>query len=41
MDEGVWYIMDVNDPAQADILRQAYPEFEGVTFEPGTMDVIE
>lgn len=41
MDEGIWYIMDVNDPAQADILRQAYPEFEGVTFEPGTMDVIE
>lgn len=41
MDEGVWYIMDVNDPAQADILRRAYPEFEGVTFEPGTIEVIE
>ncbi len=41
MDEGIWYIMDVNDPAQANILREAYPEFEGVTFEPGTMEVIE
>jgi len=41
MDEGIWYIMDVNDPAQANILREAYPEFEGVTFEPATMEVIE
>lgn len=40
-DDGVWYIMDVNDPAQAEILRQAYPEFEGVTFQPGTMEIIE
>lgn len=40
-DDGVWYMMDVNDPAQAEFLRKAYPEFEGVTFEPGTMDVIE
>lgn len=40
-DEGVWYIMDVNDPAQAAILREAYPEFEGVEFEAGTMDVLE
>jgi len=40
-DEGVWYIMDVNDPAQANILREAYPEFDGVTFEPGTMEVID
>ena len=40
-DEGIWYIMDVNDPAQANILREAYPEFEGVTFEPGTMEVID
>lgn len=40
-DDGIWYIMDVNDPAQATILREAYPEFEGVTFEPGTMEVIE
>ncbi len=40
-DDGVWYLMDVNDPAQAEILRQAYPEFEGVTFEPGTMEIIQ
>ena len=40
-DEGIWYIMDINDPAQANILREAYPEFEGVTFEPGTMEVID
>lgn len=40
-DDGVWYLMDVNDPAQAEILRQAYPEFEGVTFRPGTMEIIE
>jgi len=40
-DDGVWYMMDVNDPAQAEFLRKAYPEFEGVTFDPGTMDVIE
>ncbi|MDP3401281.1 MAG: hypothetical protein Q8R97_09190 [Brevundimonas sp.] len=41
MDEGVWYLMDPSDPAQAEFLRKAYPEFEGVTFEPGTMEVIE
>lgn len=40
-DDGVWYLMDVNDPAQAEILRQAYPEFDGVTFRPGTMEIIE
>lgn len=41
MDEGVWYLMDPSDPAQAGFLREAYPEFEGVTFEPGTMDIVE
>lgn len=41
MDDGVWYLMDPSDPAQAGFLRKAYPEFEGVTFAPRTMDVIE
>ncbi|MFW2341137.1 hypothetical protein [Brevundimonas sp.] len=41
VDDGVWYIMDVSEPAQAAVLRQAYPEFEGVTFERGTMEFVD
>lgn len=41
MDEGAWYIMDVSDPEQAAILRQSYPEFEGVVFAPTRFDVVE
>lgn len=41
MDDGVWYLMDPSDPAQAGFLRKAYPEFEGVTFAPRTMELVE
>jgi len=41
MDEGVWYLMDPSDPVQTEFLRKAYPEFEGVTFAPGTMEIVE
>lgn len=41
MDEGVWYFMDPSDPALAQFLRKAYPEFEGVRFDSGMMEVVE
>lgn len=41
MVDGVWYIMDPSSPDQAAMLRKAYPEFEGVRFDSGTMEVVE
>lgn len=36
-----WYLVRVDDATQVQLLVAAYPAFEGVTFTPGTMDVVE
>ena len=41
VDDGVWYMIDVSEPAQAAMFRKAYPEFEGVEFAAGTMEIVE
>jgi hypothetical protein len=35
-----WYLVRVDDATQAQLLTAAYPAFDGVTFTPGTMDVV-
>jgi hypothetical protein len=39
--DGVWYVMNVDEPEQADLLREVYPEFGGVEFPKGTMEFVE
>ena len=39
--DGVWYMMNVEEAEQAAVLREVYPEFEGVEFPKGTMEIVE
>jgi len=39
--DGAWYVMSVDEPLQAEILSEVYPEFEGVEFPKGTMEIVE
>jgi hypothetical protein len=41
LDEGVWYLLRVNEAQQVAIMRQVYPEFAGIEFSPGTMEPLE
>lgn len=38
-DEGQWYLVRIDDAQQIGFLTQAYPDFEGVAFPTGTMQV--
>jgi hypothetical protein len=40
-DDGEWWLVRVEDPQQAMILAQAYPEFTGVAFPPATVEPIQ
>lgn len=40
-DEGEWWLVRVEDPQQAMILTQAYPEFAGTTFPQATMEPVQ
>lgn len=39
-DDGTWYLMAVDDPAQIAVLRQVYPAFADVEFTAATMEVV-
>lgn len=39
--DGAWYGMSVDGDEQADVLREVYPEFAGVEFPAGTMEIVE
>lgn len=41
MDEGQWYLVRIADVAQASILKQVYPQFDGVAFSQGTMKTLQ
>lgn len=41
IDGGVWYLVRVSETQQVEILRQVYPEFAEVAFEPGTIEVVQ
>jgi hypothetical protein len=36
LDGGRWYLLRIVNPAQAALLSEAYPEFDGFTFQPET-----
>ncbi len=38
--DGQWYLITVDQPEQADVLAEVYPEFRGVEFPKGTMEVV-
>jgi hypothetical protein len=40
LDDGTWYLMAVDDPAQIAVLRQVYPAFADVEFTAATMEVV-
>lgn len=40
-DEGVWYLVRIDDANQVRFLTLAYPEFKGIDFPAGTLKVIE
>lgn len=40
-DDGVWYLVDVGEPPQAEMLRRVYPEFAGVDFPAGSVAVLD
>jgi|EndMetStandDraft_4_1072995.scaffolds.fasta_scaffold356070_2 hypothetical protein len=39
LEDGKWYLMRVNDARQLTILHAVYPEFTGVEFPRGTMEL--
>jgi hypothetical protein len=39
-DGGVWYLIRIDEGRQVALMREVYPEFEGVTFPEGTAEVI-
>ena len=41
LDEGKWYLVRVSEVAQLMILREVYPEFAGVEFPQGSMEVLK
>lgn len=41
LDEGKWYLVRVSEVAQLVILREVYPEFAGVEFPQGSMEVLK
>lgn len=40
-DDGVWYLVRIDDANQVRFLTRAYPEFKGIDFPAGTMKMIE
>jgi hypothetical protein len=41
LEEGVWYLLSVNDAQQITVLRQLYPDFDGVEFPRGSMEALK
>ncbi len=40
MDDGTWYLMSVDDPAQVEVLRKVYPAFVDVEFAAPVMEPV-
>lgn len=40
-DEGSWYLVRIDDMQQIQMLREVYPDFEGVEFPRGRMSAVE
>lgn len=40
-DDGAWHLVRISDSQQAEMLVRAYPEFNGIAFPPGKMEIIE
>lgn len=40
-DAGIWYLVRIDEAAQVTLLTDAYPEFKGISFAPGTLTTIE
>ena len=41
LDGGAWYLVRVDDDRQISVLREAYPGFADVEFEPHTLDFVD
>jgi hypothetical protein len=40
LDEGKWYLLQVNHGPRVQILREVYPEFAGVVFPSGSTEML-
>lgn len=40
-DEGVWYLVRIDDLQQVQLLTEVYPEFSGIDFPAGTMKMVK
>ena len=40
-DDGQWYLLRVEDPAQVEILQSVYPDLADVEIKPGTMEPVQ
>ena len=40
LDDGKWFLLRVSDASQLLIMREVYPEFSGVEFPSGSMEVL-
>jgi hypothetical protein len=40
-EDGGWYLVRIDDPSQVTLLQTAYPEFVGVDFPVGSMEMVE
>ena len=40
-DEGVWYMIRIDDQNQINMIRELWPEFAGVDFPLGTMEAAD
>ncbi len=40
-DEGVWYLVRIDDAQQVSFLTEVYPEFKGIGFPSGTTKILE
>jgi hypothetical protein len=40
-DEGGWYLLRIEDPSQVQLLTAVYPDFEGIDFPSGSVQVVQ
>ena len=40
-DDGIWYLVRIDDAQQVQFLTRAYPEFKGVAFPKGSLKILE
>jgi hypothetical protein len=40
-DDGVWYLVRIDEAAQSDLVKKIYPGFADFEFKPGAMEPVQ